>query len=202
MSLKDKRSLPRKRMTKCRRALLNTLCKMLGAVSLHEITVPELTALSKVNRTTFYANYVDIFDFYKRTQADIINALEELLLKTAAFKHSSMYALIVDYLYNNRLPARVLFSEKTSCLEFRAYVYDKLLNYYVRYCAHTIPFMSVDNRIEFFISYHIYSSISLLDIWVSENFALSREEILDIFNDMNRSLETLIVSTLSVDRRF
>lgn len=65
-----------KRRRESRKKIENALVKLLQQHELNQISVTELCKLAKVNRTTFYANYIDIFDL-----ADVVQkSMEEEVL--------------------------------------------------------------------------------------------------------------------------
>ena len=51
---------------------------LLQEKSLHEVEISELCELAQINRSTFYANYVDIFDLADKTREKLENEIEAL----------------------------------------------------------------------------------------------------------------------------
>ena len=49
--------------------------ELLQTREIKEITVSDIIKLTGLNRSTFYANYIDILDVYKRQQRNLVKKL-------------------------------------------------------------------------------------------------------------------------------
>ncbi|RNM29142.1 hypothetical protein EDX97_10955 [Absicoccus porci] len=54
-----------------RMVIKESLYKLLEKKHLSEITVKELCAQADINRTTFYRNYMDIYDLYEQLEEEL-----------------------------------------------------------------------------------------------------------------------------------
>lgn len=66
-----------KRIIKTKKKLTNTLLILLKEKSINNITVLELCKEAKINRTTFYKYYKDIYDLILKIEESLITELEK-----------------------------------------------------------------------------------------------------------------------------
>lgn len=66
-----------RRIKKTKKALLQSLTKLMSKKKINSITVTELTDLADVNRSTFYFYYKDIFDMVDKVETELINNFSE-----------------------------------------------------------------------------------------------------------------------------
>ena len=62
-----------KRRRESRRRIENAFVQLLQDRSLQQVRVSDICKLAEVNRTTFYANYVDIYDLADKVQLSLEN---------------------------------------------------------------------------------------------------------------------------------
>lgn len=95
--------------TKIKRALL----VLLEEKSLEKITVRELVEKADINRSTFYAHYVDIYDLMERIEADIIDPIRSKNLyadKRLESESTTHLKQLIAYFRENQEFYRVYFS--------------------------------------------------------------------------------------------
>lgn len=68
-----------RRVKRTKKALRESLIKLLDEKSVNQITVTELTELADVNRATFYFYYSDIIDMLQQIQDEVYAEFEELI---------------------------------------------------------------------------------------------------------------------------
>lgn len=66
-----------RRIQRTKKALLQSLTKLISEKKVNNITVKELTDLANVNRSTFYFYYRDIFDMVDKLETELINDFSE-----------------------------------------------------------------------------------------------------------------------------
>ena len=71
-----------RRVRKTKKALREGLAELLVEKSLQNITVRELTDKVDVHRSTFYANFEDIYDLYNQMEDVVIQEISDILVKT------------------------------------------------------------------------------------------------------------------------
>ncbi len=71
-----------RRVKRTKKALRESLIKLLNEKSINQITVTELTELADVNRATFYFYYSDIIDMLQQIQDEVYTGFENLIRNT------------------------------------------------------------------------------------------------------------------------
>lgn len=84
--------------------------ELIQSKEIHEITVTEIVKKADVNRSTFYANYLDIYDLadhiMARLESDIRNIYQEELEN---HYNSNNYLKIFEHVYNNQIFYKTIF---------------------------------------------------------------------------------------------
>ena len=70
-----------RRVRKTKRALREGLADLLAEKSIQKITVRELTDKVDIHRSTFYANFTDIYDLYSQIEDSIIQEISNIFSK-------------------------------------------------------------------------------------------------------------------------
>ena len=71
-----------RRVRRTKKALRDSLFKLLEKKSINQITVTELTGLADVNRSTFYLYYNDVFDMMEKIQEEIYSVLTKNVIES------------------------------------------------------------------------------------------------------------------------
>lgn len=143
--------------------------ELLQSKELDEITVSEICKLTGLNRSTFYANFLDTYD------------LADKLRKTLENEFSSLFA---DYDY---------FSERTGALKMFTHIKENQLFYktYFKLCYDSTHLISVydtkraekelDNKnIKYHIEFFRNGLNAIIKLWLSEGCKESPEQMAEI----------------------
>ena len=88
------------------RVLRETLLEMLKTTPLHKITVTQLCQRADVNRTTFYANYQDLYDLFGSIAIELHETIRNVLLQYENLEGKVYYELHIDFAYGNIMATR------------------------------------------------------------------------------------------------
>ncbi|GAP02941.1 TetR family transcriptional regulator [Fructobacillus pseudoficulneus] len=105
------------RYTKADDAIRQTFLELLKKKDFHKISVQEIILNAEINRSTFYAHFLDKDDLMETIQVDLLNdtigALPDMAIdsfdKSDIFKHRAAY--LVQKLYQNRELASLMLSK-------------------------------------------------------------------------------------------
>lgn len=76
--------------------------ELLSRKPIHRITVNELCALSEINRSTFYAHYLDIYDLMDKIEADISGQFVARLIAPDNASLGEGFEKLFEYILENR----------------------------------------------------------------------------------------------------
>ncbi len=96
-----------RRTKRTKKALKNSLIKLMAEKPIGKITIKELTEAADVNRSTFYLHYTDIFDLYNCIKKEF---LEDLLAaaKPSAESLYQYYLNLLQFMENHTEKMKIL----------------------------------------------------------------------------------------------
>lgn len=185
-----------KRCRKTRKAIKNSLIKLMSEKDVSDITITEIAEVADINRKTFYAHYRDLYDILDEIENDLIEKLFHILNN----------ADILKSMYNPYPLLKELTSEINKDFEFYKLLvqsknYNSLLNkiqetFKTRFLELSKETIKTDREILSFIIDFISSGItSVYKEWFSSERNISLEQLskslsLLIGSGLNSALET------------
>lgn len=109
---------------------------------LNEISVTEICKLTKLNRTTFYANYLDIYDLADKFREKMELDLKEVYKEERETSHNSNdFSKLFNHIKNNQLFYKTYFKLNVKELPLTEYDYnlanilyqDKYIDYHIEF---------------------------------------------------------------------
>ena len=173
-----------RRVRKTKKALREGLAELLNEKSIQNITVRELTDKVDIHRSTFYANFKDIYELYNHLEDTIIQEIRDIASMDSTFTHRTFFEGLFEYILRNKQIARLFFGGninaaffermiellKASCMECWRKEYNiegssKELDYYVQFC--------------------LSGSLGVVGMWVSRNFEYPEEALVAMLGDVD-----------------
>ena len=180
-----------KRAQKTRQALQSALAVMLNKKVLRKITVKEVADLADVNRVTFYKHYKDIYDLYDQMEKEVLSDLGMLILDYQDKTKPDFCTALIDYIEGNARIFKMIFSP---------YNTGELRDKFCKMVEGLFRLMQTeknntqfnDVKIDYYTTYQSKAFISLLEKWVQEDFAQSRDFIIKTAAEFDTHTEELI----------
>ena len=97
-----------RRVRKTKKALRETLAELLMDKSIQNITVKELTDKADIHRSTFYANFKDIYDLYSQMEDFVIQEVSDMLSTEYDFDTRVFFGVLFKYIADNKKVCRLL----------------------------------------------------------------------------------------------
>lgn len=148
--------------------------ELIQSKEINEITVTEIVKNAKVNRSTFYVNYVDIYDLADKIREKMyLNILD--LYKEEAIKkeHSYNYLKLFEYIKDNQIYYKTLFKLN---FDFSNY-YDSSLEE-----KDALKYLGTTKNIEYHKEFFKAGMSTILKMWLNNGCKESPEEIVEILN--------------------
>ena len=110
--------------------------------NLNEISVTEICKITKLNRTTFYANYLDIYDLADKFREMMVSEMMEVYKEERENRRSSNdFLKLFKHIKNNQLFYKTYFKLDVKDLPFTEYDYnlakilfqDKYVDYHIEF---------------------------------------------------------------------
>ena len=130
-----------RRIRRTRKQLRECLVTLLKQKKVQDITVRELTELADLNRGTFYLHYKDVFDLLEKTESELLDNFNQLVMKHDAEelkKHPyGIFVEIYTLAYDNADLVEILLGENGD-LNFmnrlKQLIRDKCLHDWMEVC--------------------------------------------------------------------
>ena len=163
--------------------LEKALIEIIQEKDLNEISVTDLVKKAKVNRSTFYVNFIDIYDLADKLKEQMFQDLLDLYKEEAINqKHSYNYLKLFKHIKENQIYYNTLFKLN---FDFMSY-YDNHLeeNDAIKYYGST---KNIEYHIEFFKA----GMSAIIKKWLYSGCKESPEEMIQIIDSeyKGKSLE-------------
>lgn len=93
-----------KRRRESQEKIEKVFVQLLQTKEINEISISDICKLAKVNRSTFYANYIDIYDLVEKLHSRMINDFFNIYIdEVKSQKHSYDFLKLFKHIKNNQL---------------------------------------------------------------------------------------------------
>lgn len=161
----------RKRESKLK--IERTFVELLQEREINQISVTDICKIAKINRTTFYANYLDIYDLIDKIGEKMISDFHALYADEEKNQYNSNdFTKLFLHIKGNQLFYKTYFKLGLD-LHFKAVRYDTKLaeKYY-------------DNKyIEFHMEYFRAGITAIIKMWLNDNCNIEPDELTQIIKE-------------------
>jgi AcrR family transcriptional regulator len=182
-----------RRVRKTKKALRDCLAILLAEKSIQSITVRELTDKADVHRSTFYANFADIYDLYKHIEETLLNDLNDIFVGTHNFDAAECTILLLQYVSDNREISRLVLGNNASDSFFNkifALFNDACISYRQKAYGTVAP----SDALEVYTQFLFYGYLGVIKQWVISDFARTKDELVAIISDVDKNFERFVRS--------
>ena len=180
-----------RRIRKTKKALREGLAELLTEKSIQSITVKELTDKADVHRSTFYANFNDIFDLYNQVEDVVIQELRDILSVEYNFDTKAFFGVLFRYIEDNKKVCRLVFGRHVNSSFFNrifGLLKDSGIDCWRREYNLAVPAEALEPYVYFFLS----GSLGLVGEWVARDFERPADELLTMLADLEDNFRLLI----------
>ncbi|MDE6789083.1 MAG: TetR/AcrR family transcriptional regulator [Ruminococcus sp.] len=169
-----------KRIEKTRHGIFNAFIELRAKKPLERISVKEICELSNINKSTFYAHYLDIYDLSDKIEseitAQIINGIDvdDLMREPASLPKQ----LAVLYTSRQPLISTIFSGSRTQELP------KKILSAVVSRLNEKHPEFANDDRLKIMLTYSVYGSYYAFN----ENRTCSNELVIETLGELLKKL--------------
>lgn len=156
------------------RRIESAFVNLIQSREIGQVTVSEICRDAQVNRSTFYANYTDVFDLAQRIGDKLAADVEALYAhERETGQHNFDFLKLVQNIYDNRLFYRTYFKLGLDNVQLISdYEYD------VRFAELFFDNKHVDYHIQFFMA----GFNAMVKKWLNEDCPFPPEEFMEILN--------------------
>lgn len=148
--------------------------ELIQCKEINEINVTYLVKKAKVNRSTFYVNYIDIYDLADKIREKMFNNILELYKEEAIKKeHSYNYLKLFKHIKENQIYYKTLFKLD---FDFNNY-YDSSLEE-----KNALKYLGTTKNIEYHKEFFKAGMNAIIKKWLYNGCKESPEDIVEILN--------------------
>ena len=185
-----------RRVRKTKRALREGLAALLAEKSIQKITVRELTDKVDIHRSTFYANFSDIYDLYSQTEDAIIEEISDIFSENYTVDSKVFLEILFNYIFENGQVCRMFLGKNVSPT-FYSRLTDLLKEAYLACWRDEYGFTGTSEELEYYIHFHLSGSLAVVGKWADENFEHSAQQLANVLANMDATFREFIKSKLA-----
>ena len=146
--------------------------ELIQTKELNEISVSDICKKAKLNRTTFYSNYIDIYDLADKIKETLFNEVLNLYPEeTKTKKHSYDFLKLFKHIKENQLFYKTYFKLNYDNND----VFDGMIDY-----SEVEKFYGNEKNILYHITFFKSGLNAVIKRWLNSNCKESPEEIRDV----------------------
>lgn len=158
-----------------------TLLKILKSKNFDKVTVREICSDAQINRSTFYAHYLDVYDLIEKTESslhkELASSFADGSIDTDNFLNSTYLTIFLQHIYDNKNFYRVCLKTRKSYPIQQGF--EHIFNAIVKpYCEKTG--LKSQNEMMYFFVYFQAGFTTMLKRWVENDFQESPDELAEI----------------------
>ena len=185
-----------KKSLKTIKKLREELAGLMMEKELDKITVSELAERADIHRTTFYSHFQDIYDLYETAEREIMDELDEMIMKNHKSGDKESFKKSIGYIKDNPKICRMIFSSK-----YAGPLRKKLNDFIEALCKEAwsdVSGTAADNtKFEYLFRYHIHGCMAVIEKWVENDFQESEKFIIKTISQIEVNARNFIFSEIS-----
>lgn len=162
-------TLNNKRKKDSQKRIEKAFIELIQNKEINEISITDLVKKAKLNRSTFYVNYIDIYDLADKIREKMFQDLLDLYKEEAIKQeHSYNYLKLFEHIKDNQIYYNTMFK-----LNF------DFMNYYDNYLdkEDAIKYYGTTKNMDYHIEFFKAGISSIIKKWLSNGCKESPEEI-------------------------
>ena len=193
MSIENKED---SRVRKTKKALREGLLELLNEKSIQNITVKELTDKVDIHRSTFYANFKDVYELYNHVEDNIIQEISDIISIDYNFKPNIFFSDLLEYINKNRQISRLFFGGNISAAFF-----ERLTGLFKNACidcwCEEYSIVSTTEEMDYYVQFCLSGWLGAIGMWVSRDFEYPMEILVRTLSDIDFSVGKVFGSKFS-----
>ena len=185
-----------RRVRKTKRALREGLAELLTEKNIQNITVRELTDKVDIHRSTFYANFTDIYDLYSQIEDAMIQEISDIFSENYTVDSRTFFTILFQYISDNRQVCRMFLGKNVSPT-FYSRLTDLLKEAYLTCWRNEYGFTGTAEELEYYVHFHLSGSLAIVGKWADGDFEYSADQLIKMFADINSNFGDFIRSKFS-----
>jgi len=175
-----------------RMVLKDSMIKLLKDKQISEITVKEICELADVNRSTFYAHYLDLYDLLSKMEEEVLEDMKAYLYQHNFEKDEESFQVtekILEYIAENKEMAQILLHENADPIFQKRVI--KIAQKYLMDSWNLADKLDEDFS-HYLSTFIIAGCLQMIKVWVDDDLKQSPKEMaILIHNFANNGLSVV-----------
>ena len=180
-----------RRVRKTKRALREGLAELLTEKSIQNITVRELTDKVDIHRSTFYANFTDIYDLYSQIEDAVLQETSEIFSDNYIVGSKVFFEILFKYISENRQVCRMFLGKNVSPT-FYSRLTDLFKDAYLICWRNEFGVSGTAEELEYYVHFYLSGSLAVIGKWADGDFKYSIKQLTVMFEDINNDFGDFI----------
>jgi len=168
-----------RRVRKTKRALRLGLAELLTEKDISQVTVKELVEKVDIHRSTFYANFEDLYDLYQHMEDVVIDEISLIVLGGHSFKPKAFFEILLKYITDHPQISQLFFGGKVSH-SFNQRITALFLDCYLDYLCETYQLDRENEQLKYYELFCFAGTLAVIEKWVTGEFACQAEELVEM----------------------
>ena len=184
-----------RRVRKTKKALREGLAELLIEKDIQNITVRELTDKVDIHRSTFYANFTDIYDLYAHMEDIVLKEISDIASEDCISKPVDFFEIILKYIADNKQVCRLFFEKSVNTTFFNHLIdiiKDNCLN--VLHKEHNITI--TNEEIDYYVQFHLSGSLGVIGKWITGDFEYSTEKLVKMLAEIDCNFTKFVITQI------
>lgn len=173
-----------RRVRKTKKALRDGLVELLHEKSIQNITVRELTDRADVHRSTFYANFKDVYDLYNHLEDTIVQEISGIVPSDNSVKPIMLFKDLLEYINQNRQVSRLFFGGNINAVFF-----ENLTGLFKTACLDCwcaeYNITNVTEEMDYYVQFYLSGCLGSIGLWVSRDFEYPLEALVKMLSEID-----------------
>ena len=180
-----------RRVRKTKKALRESLAELLSEKSIQNISVRELTDKADVHRSTFYANFTDIYDLYNHIEETVIKDLRGIFATAHDLDSVQCVMFLMQYISNNKNISRLVLGDNVNSW-FSGRIADMFSSACIAYWQKAHSLNLPHEKLEVYAGFLFSGYLGVIRQWAASDFARPESELVAIIADLDKHFERFV----------
>jgi len=176
-----------RRVRKTKKALREGLAELLTEKSIQNITVRELTDKADVHRSTFYANFTDIYDLYSHIEESVLHELSGIFSSAHDLDSARCVIFLLRYISDNKEISRLVLGNNVSNSFFSG-ISDMFSDSCIAYWREVYPNVPTE-KLKLYSRFLFAGYLGVIRDWVTSGCELPENDLISLITDIDKNFE-------------
>lgn len=159
--------------------IVDAVLEALETEDIRKVTVTRICSMLRINRSTFYEHFNDVYDVLEQTERELTDAITERIVShPETLTYDDIFRLVFEHVQRHRLFYR-LYLRQGGTIRLSERIIGDTKTWLAEQRAVAVPRIEMEYRLAFFTS----GMNALIALWLERGCAETIDELLAILRD-------------------